>query len=353
MGNVIVNVTAEEQLPDNGQEIEVKVQVGESTYSRAEIVSDDNEQGDISNVNVNWSVTGPGSCDPASSATDKAGYAVTKVKAAKSGTVKVKATTADDTEGKSLELKTVHLLPPPVVLNATKNDNFLIDQYDINFGVYVRVDAYPKPNPSSGQTLTFHWGKYSLAMPVYSFKDFPIFFNLKEEMAPAALRNGEYIVYYDVQDAGKNITNSEKFTVNVNGDVNTGGVGLPSPDIPAVASNPYINIAAVENGNGIEVVANYDFDDDDIGSSFNVYWKASNFHEQTLLQATTVATKIITADDVKKKSASVKIAKSYFYPDNGKGFEGEVECYYTLYDKTTDTVSLSMTTVCGVDTVAP
>lgn len=311
------------------------------------VVNDEEPPVPQDGVTVNWSANGAGSIEPTSSTTNTKGEATTTLTATGAGEITVTATTEGDETGKSATVtaaSTGNLLSPPVVFNVSKADGYTLDQYDIAFGVYVEIQ--PWDNIEANQILNFNWGGFPLTIPILSEDDLPKIINISADMPPLALADGTYKVSYSVTDEAGNISASESVTVNV---VN-GGQSAPSLPEPVVSdADPYINIADAEDG----VVVTVPLDGRVAGDIVTMYWPAFDKNDNTIRNASTSLTHIVVDGD---SSHDFQVEKALFYPNGTLGYEGYVDCYYTITpvnDGGTGNALVSFTKHCRVKTIAP
>lgn len=286
-------------------------------------------------VDVIWDISGGDGS--ASSTTDDTGVATIDV-TAKDGaaTITVTASTADDPTGKSTLITTYVPLKAPVVLNASEEDEWTLDHYDIEFGVQVEIPYYN--NVKVDQEVTFYWGD------AWSTS----FFVTEDNLPPYILEipsdftvNGEYDVYYDVRDnAGNPPVSSSHLAITVDDE----GSLTPVLVMPQVAeADPYINMSDVADG--VSVLVNYTSMAE--GDAIWLYWVAYDSQGRKIEAACDSQQYEVIAD---QKSVTFTIEQIKFYP-NGMGYEGYAEAYYTVLPAGATAKQLSDTCRCLVDTV--
>ncbi|CAG9436627.1 Ig-like domain-containing protein [Providencia alcalifaciens] len=305
-------------------------------------VIDSDTQTPLQDITVTWSVEG-GTAGPASSITDENGNAVTNVAATGEGVITIKATTEDDQEGVTLKVQASKALPAPNVLNATEEDQYTIDYYDIAFGVTAIVPVYP--NASANHVIEFFWGdiheKFAVVDPD---KDLPKIIHIND-LGETALMDGSHPVYYIVTDAAGNESISSAVPVVVKNGGQTSET-LAGPSIP-VAEDGFINIK--DSLNGVEVEISYA--DMAVGDSGTLYWNALDIKGNKITGGSTSISFVVTEENI-DSVVLVTIDSAFFYPNGGKGYEGTVDAYYTVTKESQDLL-LSFTTHCRVDTVSP
>lgn len=289
-------------------------------------------------VAVNWMSTGQLSAT--SSNTDENGIAQINVKAAVGAeAVTVTAATGDDT--KNITISTYKPLPVPVVVNASSQDQYTLDHYDINHGVQAEVPIYDRV--AMNQTVEFFWGtidNYSFIVTPEKFPPYVI--NVSEDLSPDCLKDGTYNVYYVVTDVSGNSTKSVVQVITVA----DGGSTVPTLPEPVVAeADPYINIS--DASDGVNVAISYSTIK--IGDLVTFYWTGFDRYAREIEGAQ--ATGFHTVVDG-ETTINFTILKETFYP-SGKGYEGYAEVYYTVESQGSTVLALSETKQCLVDTVAP
>lgn len=296
----------------------------------------------VPNATVTWTVsgTGQGTVTPPSSTTDAQGVATTQLTAKANGMVTVKATTADDANGKDAHVLVSEGLKKPSVLNAEEDG--VLDHYDIAFGVTAIIPSYGEI--TSNQTITFHWGeKYKKEFEVYDSSEFPYPIDVSDNFPPEALQDGKYQVYYSAQDQAGNQTNSSAVAITVKDGGQTVPV-LAKPEVPK-AEDGYINIVDALDG----VTVNIDSKSFSTGDTVTLYWLAMDNNGLKLDDAKYTKDHKV-GDNEPIINFDIPIVK-LLLSDN-QGYEGKVDCYYAL-TTADDTVKVSKTYHCNIDTVAP
>lgn len=138
----------------------------------------------------------------------------------------------------------------PTVLNATSEDGYTIDQYDITSGITLIVPQYA--DAQDGDLVTVNWGDYKQQFAVTHVSELPMEIDVYDDFPPAYHADGKYDVYYTVTDHYQNDTDSEHLTLTIA----TGEVvaTLPAPVVPD-AEPGYINYDAASDG--VPVVITY------------------------------------------------------------------------------------------------
>lgn len=309
----------------------------ETSVVSATILTDDAPA--AAGVTVNWTATG-GKLSASSSNTDATGVAQISVTAT-AGAAEVVVTAQT---GLSSVDKTIGVYDPlaaPIVVNATSDDDYTLDHYDINFGVQAEIPIYE--GVGANQTVEFFWGDVdNLSFIVTENEHPPFVIDVSNDLSPDCLKDGTYPVYYVVTDQAKNTIKSSTVTLTVK----DGGSTVPTLPEPEVAeADPYINID--DASDGVEVVITYpNMATDDL---VTFYWNGFDKSERQI--SGTEATdnyKVVDGDN--KVTFMVDMAS--FYP-NGNGYEGYAKVYYTVETAGSSALVLSETKQCLVDTVAP
>lgn len=307
----------------------------EASIVSATVLTDDAPA--AAGVTVNWTSTG-GKLNAATSTTDANGIAQISVTAT-SGTVVVTAQTGLSSLNKTITTYTP--LAAPIVINASSDDNYTLDHYDISFGVQAEIPFYN--NVELGQTVEFFWGDIdNISFIITETEHPPFVIDVTKALSPDCLKDGAYNVYYVVTDPAGNSTKSS--TLNIT--VADGGSTVPTLPAAAVAeADPYININ--DASDGVAVVISYPgMVADDL---VTFYW---NGFDQSARQIpgteSTGDYKVLDGDT----TATFTIPMEIFYP-NGTGYQGYAEVYYTVESTGSSLLALSDTKQCLVDTLAP
>ncbi|MEZ2604974.1 Ig-like domain-containing protein [Kluyvera intermedia] len=318
-----------------------------AVYVTATVVDDSGAA--VMDADVYWAVGdgdsgNPASVDPATSTTSADGKASTYLSIdADSGLsfVQITATTDDDDTGKTAALLITPPLPAPTVTNASVGDGYVLDQYDIDFGVSTIIPVYP--NAAPGQTITLFWGlDWSEEMVLSSISQLPLVIALSSEV----LVDGTYQVSYQVTDPAGNPASSSAMDINV---INGGQTSptLTAPYIPE-ASDGFINI--LDASDGVIVQISY------AGMAENdlvtLYYEGFDLNDISVAGTKTSTTYTLTADDVTAGQAEMTLPSALFLIDSG-GYEGTAKAYYTVPPTEGAQIRLSHTATCNVDTVAP
>lgn len=138
----------------------------------------------------------------------------------------------------------------PTVLNATAEDGYTIDQYDIKSGITLIIPQYA--DAENGDLIMAHWGDYKQQYAVTTTAELPMEIDVYNDFPPAYHADGKYDVYYTVTDHYQNHTDSDHLTLTIA----TGEVvaTLPAPVVPD-AEPGYINYDAASDG--VSVVISY------------------------------------------------------------------------------------------------
>lgn len=285
-------------------------------------------------VTVHWDISGGDGLEY--SDTDDTGVAAIEVTAkVGAASIIVTASTTDDPTGKSTFISTYEPFTAPIVLNASSEDNWTLDHYDIEFGVQVEIPYYN--DVKVDQEVTFHWGD------AWSTSFFVTEDNLPPyilEIPAAFTVDGEYEVYYDVRGGDNPPVPSTRLTIIVADE----GTLTPVLVMPQVAeADPYINMADVTDG--VSVLVNYSSMAE--GDTIWLYWEAYDSQGRKLEAACDAQRYDVIADQT---SVTFTIEQMKFYP-NEMGYEGYTEAYYTVLPAGSSAKELSETCRCLVDTV--
>lgn len=290
-------------------------------------------------VTVNWTSKG-GSLSDVSSDTDAKGIAVINISAIK-GDVSITVTAATADDSKNVTLTTYQPLAAPIVVNASSDDGYTLDYYDIEFGVQAEIPLYS--GIEEGQMVTFYWGDVDNTSFIITESEHPPFIiDVSHEMSPDCLKDGTYNVYYIVADQAGNTTQSSSLVITV---TNSGST-VPTLPAPTVAeADPYINIK--DASDGVDAVVAYPAMV--AGDVVTFYWTGYDQSQRQISGAESTAEYTIVDGDT---SVTFTVEMASFYP-NGKGYEGYAETYYTVTTAGQSALKLSDTTECLVDTLAP
>lgn len=293
----------------------------------------------VAGVTVNWTAVG-GELSGVTSVTDENGVASISVTVKdNSATVDVTASTADDSQ--LATISTYQPLAAPVVINATVDDGYTLDHYDLNFGVQALIPIYA--DMMVGQTVTFHWGEADKTSFIVTEAEHPPFvIDVSSEMSPDCLKDGSYAVYYVAVDHAGNETKSSTINLTVS-DSGSAVPTLSAADVPE--ADPYINISDASDG----VIVNISYPSMVAGDVVTYFW--TGFDSASRQITGTEATEAYTVVDG-DTTVSFTVPMESFYP-NGKGYEGHAEVYYTVTTAEDNILELSDTRTCLVDTVAP
>lgn len=335
MANTVFSLTSDKStLPDDG-----------SLYATLSATIHDDAGAAASGVAVTWAISaGTGKLDVTTSTTDVTGVATAKITASAAGLLSVKATTADDTTGKTISIYAGLPLPAPVITGASYEDNYTLDYYDLQLGVQLTIPFYP--NAKAGDTVTFFWGdvyshSFTLSDPS---QQLPYVVDVTTECPPDCLIDGEYQVYYSVTDSAGNASYSSGVALTIR----NGGQTTPTLNKPVVpvAADGFINIADAANGVEVDVA----YTGMAAGDVITLYWSAKDKNGNPVQTATTMQQYTVVTGET---SHAFMLDATLFFPNNGQGYEGSVDAYYTVMPVDSSAIELSFTQTVQVDTVAP
>ncbi|WP_146181440.1 Ig-like domain-containing protein [Aeromonas sp. HMWF016] len=286
----------------------------------------------VPNATVNWTVTGGGSIDSASSKTDKDGKATTILTGNKNGIVTVAATTSDDTTGMSAKVFIVTGLEKPQVLNG---EDGTLDHYDLLFGVTTIIPIF---EVTSDVVITFYWGEMSKEISIQNNSQLPYTVDISNNFPSEALNPGKHHVYYEVKDIASNI----QISSGVDIDIEDSGAVSPTLEAPSVpmANDGYINSDDALSGVVVKVT-NQSFA---VGDTVTVYWIGTDFNNQVINGSKYSLDKKVTD----KNDIEFTIPSENLFLPNGEGYYGKAQCYYTCSNA--DIFALSETFSCNVKT---
>lgn len=290
-------------------------------------------------VSVTWTVVGGESVSVSPTTTDANGVATFEVKSnLGSSSVSVTAKTAEDTTGMTAFIGTYTPYTIPTVINASADDTYTLDHYDINFGVQAEIPVYA--DVSVNQIVTFYWGDIDSVQFIVTDTNLPPFIiDVTNDLDPACLANGQYNVYYTVTERD-NTQNSSPIPLIVSDDGQTVPTE-PAPEVPE--ADPYINIS--DAGNGVKV--NISYPNMLAGDKVTCFWTGYDSAQRKLVGAEYTDFKVI----VDETALTFTVGSTYFYP-NGKGYEGYADVFYKVEPADASPALLSETKQCLVDTLA-
>ncbi|WP_313111901.1 hypothetical protein [Pseudescherichia sp.] len=136
----------------------------------------------------------------------------------------------------------------PSVLNATSEDNYTIDQYDITSGLVLTIPRYE--GAENGDLVMVHWGDYQQQYAISNIAELPLEIDVLNDFPPVYHADGNYDVYYVVTDHYQNHTESDHLPLIIA----TGEpvATLPAPVVPDAAPG-YINYDAASDGVEVDI----------------------------------------------------------------------------------------------------
>ena len=276
----------------------------------------------VAGVTVNWAATAEGELDKTATSTGDDGKASVKASLTELGenAFSVSAT-LNNGELRNIRINVVEPLLAPVVLNASEEDGYVLDEHDVNFGVSASVEYYA--GAAVGDAVTFFWGDIETQFYVDDLlEDLPRHINISD-MGGSSLDVGEHLVYYIVATPSGNIRPSSALNIKVLNENGTEAT-LPAPTIINDNGDQWINIA--EASNGVEVEFSYPgmADTDRV----TLYW-VGYYENGVLVEGGAVA---LANEDFISITATLiraRVEPDYLFPNN-VGYKGRVECYYTV-----------------------
>lgn len=102
-------------------------------------------------------------------------------------------------------------LVAPFITNA---EDGVLNYFEVKNGVQMEVPNYG--DVSEGDMVTVFWGNvFKLERIVLDPEEIPFYYDVSNDFPPACLYDGEYMVYYTVEDKVGNITTSDAVTIKV------------------------------------------------------------------------------------------------------------------------------------------
>lgn len=297
----------------------------------------------VPNLPVTWTADVPKVVlTPLSDATDATGNIKVEVSIPTeltpfTETIKITASSGGSSAVMSLKVAPVDVLvPAPLVTNASINDNFSLDSYDIAAGVSVVV-----ANPLKNVAYSVWWGKAGKMEYVVSDNTKPLIIDMTP-YADTCFKDGTYPVFYVITEGSGNLTYSKSNAITVkNSDFTT--PTLSAPSIPVSDNDNMININ--DTATDVRVIVKYSGITD--GDIITLYWRVTD-NKGHLIKGTNVSQDYVVTNGA--VSHSFSIPSTIFYP-NGTGIEGEGKAYYTV--KRQGDVLLSFDKKPRVDTTPP
>lgn len=255
----------------------------------------------------------------------------------------IKATTTDDTTGKTASLYVIPPeLPEPHVSNASQDDDWTLNYYDVNFGVQASVPLVP--DVQVGYIVNLCWGSQKRERIIENPQlDLPMVVSINNDDFPGGLADGAHPVFFYMTDAADNPSVSSGLPIVVDNGGQTIPT-LPAPQIP-VANDGYINRHDSYDVQVEIVYANMAIDD-----VVTLYWQATNSTGQTLSNASGSWVHQVASGE--NAGINMQIPQELFYPEAGEGYEGTVHTWYTT-ESAEGMLALSKTKTVMVDTVPP
>lgn len=139
-------------------------------------------------------------------------------------------------------------LETPTVLNASSEDNYTIDQYDITSGLVLVIPRYT--GARNNDLVMVRWGNYKQQFAIRDIATLPLEIDVFNDFPPANHADGSYDVYYVVTDQFQNQTESGHLPLII--DSGESVATLPEPVVPDAAPG-YINFAAASDGVEVDI----------------------------------------------------------------------------------------------------
>ncbi|MCR4456724.1 MULTISPECIES: hypothetical protein [unclassified Pseudescherichia] len=136
----------------------------------------------------------------------------------------------------------------PRVLNASSDDNYTIDQYDIKSGLVLVIPDYTDAQPQD--LVMVHWGDYQQEYQIADTDQLPLEIDVLNDYPPSNHEDGTYDVYYVVTDHLQNQRESDHISLII--DAGQYVATLPAPVVPDAAPG-YINYNAALDGVAVDI----------------------------------------------------------------------------------------------------
>jgi hypothetical protein len=138
----------------------------------------------------------------------------------------------------------------PVILNASAEDNYTIDEYDAKAGITLTVYEYL--DAGDGDNVKIVWGSArSESYTIFSVEDdFPLNIDILNDWPPECHSDGNYDVYYVATDRFGNLSESSHVPLIIDAGLNPGT--LPAPVVPDAAPG-YINYNAASDDVEVQI----------------------------------------------------------------------------------------------------
>jgi hypothetical protein len=294
---------------------------------------------------LTWTVSAEGALDDGEmdTQTDENGKASVRAKMSElaESAFSVTATLTGSGDTRSIRIGVVTPLRAPTVLNASEDDDYVLDEHDLAFGVGASVEIYA--GAAVGDTVTFFWGNIEERFYINNLlEDLPRHIDVTK-MGEEALTVGEHVVYYTVLSVEGNLTPSSALPINiVEGDGNE--ATLPAPTIINENGDFWINISEANKGVDIE----FSYPDMAETDFVTLYWTGYDESENLVPGASAT---LSNKDFLSITSTLIKarIEPDYFFPNN-VGYKGRAECFYSVYKVDGGGNSHSVTAEVGIAT---
>ena len=137
----------------------------------------------------------------------------------------------------------------PTVVNASEDDNYTIDQYDIKAGLELIIPAYQ--DAKVNDTIRVCWDVVrNEEYKITELDQLPMNIDILNDYPPECHADGVYDVYYIVLDEYQNENPSAHLTLTIDAGEHVGT--LPAPIVPD-ADVGYINYKAAEDGVEVDI----------------------------------------------------------------------------------------------------
>ncbi|WP_312269971.1 hypothetical protein [Pseudescherichia sp.] len=177
----------------------------------------------------------------------------------------------------------------PSVLNATSEDNYTIDQYDITSGLTLIIPQYD--GAKNNDLVMVHWGDYQQQFAISDKAELPLEIDVLNDFPPVYHADGNYDVYYVVTDQYQNQNESEHLPLIIA--TGESVATLPAPVVPDAAPG-YINYDAASDG----VIVDITYTPMTAGDSITLIMKGYD-NQANLLKADVEYSYTVTAADAK------------------------------------------------------
>lgn len=232
----------------------------------------------------------------------------------------------------------------PTVVNATSDDDYTIDEYDIKAGLELIIPSYQ--DAKINDTIRVVWGDVrNETYKITSLDQLPMNIDILNDYPPECHADGLYDVYYIVLDEYENENPSDHLMLTIDAGEHVGT--LPAPEVPDAAPG-YINYKAAEDG--VEVDITYD----DMAAGDIITLTVQGYDKETDQQKFTKTYPAYTVTAADESAGTAKLATQVTLADMQEiGEEAYALFWYTVTPISGEAVETSATFETIVDVVPP